>query len=429
MLFKDQLSFVLQHMRKNKLRVTMTVLAAMIGCAFLIVLASVGFGIQETMRSEMLNQEEVTEIQLWGDESFTAEDEKWINNLEHVNAVLKKWGVSEGVGSTFEDRTGYSQGTIVDIEAQAKLPSNLSKGRLPKAPNEIVVGYHYAQNLLNEADNAEIERKSKEAEKNGTWYNGEEEGYKGDIIGKKVTLEFRTGEGEENTQTQSGEFTVVGVLKKPSYDWYIDSSIIFEQGLQEQFPTVETSPKTMIYVDSFENVMPVLDSLKEEGYQVYSVVEQLEQMDLFFLIFKIGLVFIGTIAILIASIGIFNTMTMAVTERTREIGVLKAIGASPALIQRLFLMESAFIGLLGTGLAIVVSYGISFGVNAILPPVVSYALSDADLTDYDITFSLIPISLVIIAGGISLLVAILSGWRPARKATKIEVINALRQEL
>ncbi|WP_249661852.1 ABC transporter permease, partial [Lysinibacillus fusiformis] len=78
----------------------------------------------------------------------------------------------------------------------------------------------------------------------------------------------------------------------------------------------------------------------------------LDQMNVFFLVLKIGLIFVGTIAVLIASIGIFNTMTMAVTERTREIGVLKAIGASPKLIQRLFLMESTFIGILGTLIAV-----------------------------------------------------------------------------
>lgn len=427
MLFKDQLQFVRQHMKKNKLRVTTTVLAAMIGCAFLIVLASIGFGIQETMRNEILNQEKITEIELWGDESLTADDEKRINNVEHVNVVLKKWDVGASVLSSFEDRTGYSQAAIVDMEAQSKLPSNLSKGRLPKKPNEIVVGYHYAQSLLNEADQTEIDRKSREAEANGTWYNGEEEGYKGDIIGKTVTLKFENNEGDQ--ETQSGEFTIVGILKKPSYDWYIDSSILFGQGVQTLFPSLETYPTTTIFVDSLENVIPVLDHLKEQGYQVYSVIEQLEEMDLFFLIFKIGLIFIGTIAVLIASIGIFNTMTMAVTERTREIGVLKAIGASPALIQRLFLMESAFIGLLGTGLAIILSYAISFGANAILPHVLAYALSEEELTGYELTFSTIPFSLVLIAGGISLVVAILSGWRPARKATKIEVIQALRQEL
>ncbi|MFF5994178.1 FtsX-like permease family protein [Lysinibacillus sp. KU-BSD001] len=427
MLFKDQLQFVWQHMKKNKLRVTTTVLAAMIGCAFLIVLASIGFGIQDTMRNELLNQEEITEIQLWGEESLSAEDEQWINNLEHVNVVLKKADISGVVQSTFEDRTGHSQGIIVDMDAQAKLPSNLSAGRLPQTANEIVVGYHYAQSLLNEADEAEIERKAKEAEANGTWYNGEEEGYKGDILGKEIVLTLTLD--EDGTLSEPTTFTVVGILKAPSYEWYQDTSIQFGQDIMTTFPQLMTYPSSRIYVDSLEHVMPVLTKLKEQGYQVYSVVEQLEEMDLFFLIFKIGLVFIGTIAVLIASIGIFNTMTMAVTERTREIGVLKAIGASPALIQRLFLMESAFIGLLGTSLAIIVSYAISFSANAILPHVLAFALSDADLTSYNITFSTIPLSLVVIAGSISLLVAILSGWRPARKATKIEVIHALRQEL
>ena len=66
-------------------------------------------------------------------------------------------------------------------------------------------------------------------------------------------------------------------------------------------------------------------------------------------------------------------MTMAVTERTREIGVLKAIGASPKLIQRLFLMESTFIGIFGTLIAVVISYAISFAANAALPLILKAA--------------------------------------------------------
>ena len=149
----------------------------------------------------------------------------------------------------------------------------------------------------------------------------------------------------------------------------------------------------------------------------------------FSLAFKAGLVFVGTIAILIASIGIFNTMTMAVTERTREIGVMKAIGASPKLIQRLFLMESAWIGIVGTIIAVVLSYGVSFIANMVLPIIVSSALGEEEIANLDITFSIIPWQLVVIASAISITVAMISGWRPARKATKIDVIQALRQEL
>ena len=405
----------------------MTVLAAMIGCAFLIVLASIGFGIQHTLKSELLNDEAITQIELWGDKTLSEEDQSYIEGIDHVNVVLNKADISGLVKSRLEDREGESNATVVDMDAQQQLPSTLSEGHLPEKADEIVVGYHYAQSLLNEADMVEIERKSKEAEEAGSYYNGSEEGYKGTLLNKEVTLQFFDDEAQEYMEPAT--FKIVGILGEPSYDWAIDSNILFSDSLLEQYPELVTYPATTIYVDSIENVMPVLEMLKEQNYQVYSQVEQLEELDMFFLIFKIGLIFIGTIAILIASIGIFNTMTMAVTERTREIGVLKAIGASPSLIQRLFLMESTFIGVLGTVLAIIVSYAVSFAANAILPYVVSFALSDEDLSSYDITFSLIPWSLVVIAGGISLAVAILSGLRPARNATKIEVIQALRQEL
>ncbi len=414
-------------MKKNKLRVTMTVLAAMIGCAFLIVLASIGFGIQHTLKSELLNDDAITQIELWGDETLAEEDVAYIEGIDHVNVVLNRAEINGMVKSSLDDRTGETNASIADMTAQNKLPSSLSEGRLPENANEIVVGYHYGQSLLNEADLAELERKSREAEEAGSYYDGSEEGYKDALLNKEVNIQLY----DENTQEymEPAAFTIVGILKEPSYDWYRDTSIQFSDSLLVSYPDLITYPSTTIYVDSMENVMPVLELLKEQNYQVYSQVEQLEELDLFFLIFKIGLVFIGTIAVLIASIGIFNTMTMAVTERTREIGVLKAIGASPSLIQRLFLMESTFIGLLGTGLAIIVSYAVSFAANAILPYVVSFAFSDEDLSSYDITFSLIPWSLVVIAGGISLAVAILSGLRPARNATKIEVIQALRQEL
>lgn len=184
-----------------------------------------------------------------------------------------------------------------------------------------------------------------------------------------------------------------------------------------------------IFADTLENVKPILEKLKDNGYSVYSVTEQLDQMNVFFLVLKIGLIFVGTIAVLIASIGIFNTMTMAVTERTREIGVLKAIGASPKLIQRLFLMESTFIGLLGTFIAVIISYAISFAANAVLPLILKAATGEDAFATNDITFSLIPWQLVVIAAGISIGVAMISGYRPARKATKIDVIHALRQEL
>lgn len=72
------------------------------------------------------------------------------------------------------------------------------------------------------------------------------------------------------------------------------------------------------------------------GYSTYSAQNELKQINVIFLIIKIGLITVGTVAVLIASIGIFNTMTMAVTERAQDIGIMKAIGAHPGVIKKSF---------------------------------------------------------------------------------------------
>ncbi|MDE1455742.1 FtsX-like permease family protein, partial [Bacillus paralicheniformis] len=101
---------------------------------------------------------------------------------------------------------------------------------------------------------------------------------------------------------------------------------------------------------------------------------------------KIGLIFVGVIAVLISAIGIFNTMTMAVTERTQEIGIMKAIGASPNVIRKMFLLESAYIGILGSVLGVIISYGVSFLVNKIIPPILSsVSEGGASAADFSIT--------------------------------------------
>ncbi|MGG2104733.1 ABC transporter permease [Lysinibacillus pakistanensis] len=439
MLFKDQIDFVTQHIKKNKLRVFMTVLAATMGCAFLIVLASVGFGLQDSLRNDILSNEKVTKIQVFDNEPFTDKQIQEIKGVEHVETVLETISVNASAHSFFEGRDTSSTLYIANMQDFEQVNGKLSEGKYPSKPNEIIVGYHFAQTLLNDAERKIIEEKNKEAEVEGTDYDGKEEGYKESLIGKEIELSLAPNLSAAK-ETEKMNYTIVGVMKEPSYDWMINNAVYMDI---EQKPvlasnlatTVDVKEDEMffsefnIFADTLENVKPILDSLKDKGYSVYSITEQLDQMNVFFLVLKIGLIFVGTIAVLIASIGIFNTMTMAVTERTREIGVLKAIGASPKLIQRLFLMESTFIGLVGTVIAVAISYAISFVANAALPLILKAATGEDAFSNNNIIFSLIPWQLVVIAAAISIGVAMISGYRPARKATKIDVIQALRQEL
>ncbi|WP_079523811.1 ABC transporter permease [Solibacillus isronensis] len=442
MLFKDQVNFVMQHIKKNKLRVFMTVLAATMGCAFLIVLASIGFGLQESMEDEILSSETVTQIEVLGSQAlFTAEEVADIEAVENVQTVLKTTSVDANVAGYMGDRDTSTSLRLVDFTDYASVAKPLSEGKYPENEKEIIVGYHFGQSLLNEADRKLIEEKSKAAEAEGNYYDGAEEGYKDSLIGKEVEIALSTHE-QPDALSERMTYTIVGVMPEPAYEWATENRIymmdeqreVIEDMYSQAIADVEVasdfelfSERFDIYAESLEYVKPILEELRGKGYGVYSVTEQLDELNVFFLVLKAGLVFVGTIAVLIASIGIFNTMTMAVTERTREIGVLKAIGASPKLIQRLFLMESIFIGVIGTVLAIAISYIVSFASNALLPLILKAATAEDGFNN--VQFSAIPWQLVVIAAAISIGVAMISGLRPARKATKIEVMQALRQEL
>ncbi|MER1999102.1 MAG: FtsX-like permease family protein [Lysinibacillus sp.] len=445
MRFKDQLDFVFSHLRKNKLRVSMTVIAAMMGCAFLIVLASVGFGLEKTITDDILSDENVTNIELMSGEQLSEKDVEKIEALDHVRNVRSITRVMADANVSFEDRTSFSPITLTNFEKYAQVNDELSEGRFPTAKNEIVVGYHFAQFLQNDADRKAINEKSIEAEAEGTWYDGSEEGYKKSVVGMEidVTVEPHTTTEKESDKTS---WKIVGVLPPPSYEWATDNQIIMsdenrslieelymstlsEESAQQIMPSEVFQDEMMIFADQLENVEGILQTLRDDGYQVYSVTEQLDEVNMVFAVIKVGLVLVGAIAVIIASIGIFNTMTMAVTERTREIGVMKALGASPKLIKRLFLMESAFIGVIGVALAIIISYAISFLVNILMPFAVTIAFGEEGDGLQEMVLSYIPIELTIVAAVISLGVAILSGVRPAKKATKIEVMQALRQEL
>lgn len=438
MKFKDQVKFVHQNMKKNRLRIFMTILATTIGCAFLIVLASVGFGIHKSIKDEILNRSIVTEINLYGKEKDNQNEElnnsdiEEIKQMEHVKAVVTRNWIDQLNGeieASIDDRSGRIHPIFTNMEEVKKLDTKLEKGRYPNHENEVIVGYHFGKYLYNEAEKQQLQNPQLEGEM--------PKGYTGDLLGKTVKMTIKqTVDGEEIEK--SFDFTIVGIQEKPSRDWIEDTSfIINDQKFQEVKQFIDLSKldntqtiqfnEVLVYATSLEHVQNITDRLKEKGYRVYSVTEELNSLNQFFFIVKIGLIFVGTIAIIIASIGIFNTMTMAVTERTQEIGIMKAIGAQPSIIRRIFLMESLLIGIVGVIFGVFISYGISALCNQIIPMIL-HSLTDSE-EPIDFIFSYIPPSLVIIASLISIGVALLSGLRPAIKATNINVLSALRREL
>lgn len=422
-------------MKKNRLRVFMTVLATTMACAFLIVLASVGFGVHKSVTEEFTSHQLLTEIRVYGKQdgphhsNITEEDVSSLKETDQVQAVVTRKYYPAMFDVQYDDRKAGVQGIVTNMEEEVKGNLRLQEGNVPKDKEEVLVGYHLAQNLLTAEERKELEAYYVDSET-----NSRPKGLEESLLGETITIELKSYEEDDVMETFT--FTVAGVTEEPAKDWMEDSSVYisesFRSHLDEVFAEVihEDEPlfhDVLVYVDGIQNVQSVTNVLKESQFMVYSITEELDKVNLFFAAFKIGLIFVGTVAILIASIGIFNTMTMAVTERTQEIGIMKALGANPHLIRKMFLIESAYIGMIGTFIGIVLSFAVSFLANTFIPLLLEALLEEGGMTDFH--FSYIPMSLVIIAAFISIGVAMISGMRPAIKATNINVLTALRREL
>lgn len=149
----------------------------------------------------------------------------------------------------------------------------------------------------------------------------------------------------------------------------------------------------------------------------------LEAADRIFTLVGVALALVGGIALFVAAIGIVNTMIMAIYERTREIGTLKAMGASRGDIRTLFMMEAGMIGLLGGVLGLGFSWILGRGLNAAAG---MYAHA-RDVPLPDNLFLITPI-LAIEAIAFAIFIGVVAGLYPANRASKLDPLNALRHE-
>lgn len=447
MRLKDQFRFVRQNMKKNKARVFMTILATAMGCAFLIVLASIGFGLQKTVVDDAMEQQIVTEIDVFGytgDDGdyreLTIDDIDYLESVDDVKSVTRRNQLYQMPTFTVDDYQGEANAVVADFPSEMKSGLEVAEGKLPEEPNEVVVGYQFMEQLADKSvedddiydDNGEVKSEYQ---------------YEGKVIGKNVDMiveKVEDGEGKKHTLP----VTIVGILEEPTKEWeqdqdvYISQDVLLEvedfTGTKRGDPDLEnaqdvsnedadTFDEVTVYAKNVEAVKGISEELEENNYATYSIVSEMKQINTLFTIAKTGLILVGTIAIIIASIGIYNTMTMAVTERAPDIGIMKAIGANPKTIKKIFLLESTFIGLMGAAIGTIIAYVISFLVNLGLPVILEMAFEEE--FPEGLQFSSIPLILVVIAVGICLVVTILSGNRPAKRATKIDVLQAMRREI
>jgi putative ABC transport system permease protein len=169
-------------------------------------------------------------------------------------------------------------------------------------------------------------------------------------------------------------------------------------------------------------VQVVEDAIKKMGFTTFSLLDASQSLRTFFKVLDLFLLIFGSLALAVASIGIVNTLVMAILERRREIGIMKAIGASDGDVKKLFFAEAGAMGILG-GIA---GVGLGWAIGRIINFATNIYLRRESLTPD--TFWSVPWWLVVLAIGFSLLVSLVSGLYPAGRAAKLDPVQALRYE-
>ena len=191
---------------------------------------------------------------------------------------------------------------------------------------------------------------------------------------------------------------------------------------RDNLSAIKEYPRVTLQLDPYAPYEPIKDSIEARGYRAFSYAEQFKEITRFFIYFDMGLALIGLIALITASLGIVNTMLMAIMERRREIGVLKSLGASEGDIRILFLFETGLIGTIGSVAGVILGWLVSRLCSAIAQGVMRNQGFDP------IELFTLPWWVVGISLAFGLIVAVAAGAYPAIRASRIDPMQALRVE-
>ncbi|MGD0695462.1 MAG: ABC transporter permease [Terriglobia bacterium] len=186
--------------------------------------------------------------------------------------------------------------------------------------------------------------------------------------------------------------------------------------------SAQTYSTLSVRVKNANLVQSVQDAIKKMGFNTFSILDATQSLRRFFAVLDVFLGIFGSLALAVASMGIVNTLVMAILERRHEIGVMKAIGASDGDVKKLFFAEAGVMGLLGGGMGVAIGWAIGRAINF----GTDIYLHSQDLPSENIWS--VPWWLVAGAITFSILVSMLSGLYPAARAAKLDPVKALRYE-
>lgn len=470
MRWSDLLRMSISSLKRRKLRTFLTVLGVVIGTASIVVMISLGLGLQESMYQEVEKSGGATGITVTGKQeegtgnrgmsSEQEEAKKYITDdvikelaaLNHVRSAEPVLNLSAvALKGRYEgslEICGMTQEGLRALNLELK-----DGGSLPDPDSsqlELVYGNAVLSNFYDrgtgktfwdtgETPDIDLEKDAlflildqsayyesqNNASTNGT--SGAETGTDQGTVKKTAPKKYVVKgsgviEGDVDSYSTNSFYTYcdIGKLKEYLQKEFRGRAIPGQPTTKSGKPYskfVYSSAK--VQADDMEHVEELSNTIRSLGYNVQTNMEYIDSMKKQFAMVQAVLGGIGAVSLLVAAIGIANTMMMSIYERTKEIGVMKVIGCGLKNIRQLFLLEAGFIGLTGG----VIGNLLSLAMSAVINMLVSGR--SMGVTG---NISCIPLWLVLLSIGFAVLVGTAAGYFPARRAMRLSPLAAIRGE-
>lgn len=404
------------------MRTALTTLGVVIGVATIVTLLSIAFGFQESITKQFEGIGDIEQItvlqpmqglgmgQMPETEIIDEEAVREIEKLEGVQTVVPSLSVT-GTIEIGRYITSLSL-TGIDPEKGEGLQIQVVDGRFlrKKDKDVIVVGYK-VQNVF---------REKKTLEKIEDLV----------ILGKKaeIVVKRRNLEGEE--ETKSFKVRIIGVIEEQGtqadYNVYIPLGMAVDikewQTMQSSILKRQGYETLIVKAEDASKVNEITAKIVGMGFLAFSFKQIIDSLNQVFTILEIVLLVIGSVALIVAALMIVNIMLMSILERTKEIGIMKVIGASNKDVTRIFLVEALTIGAMG-GIG-----GVALGYLAAHALDILARIYTSQQGAAPGSIVVMPLWLIGFAVGFAMLVGLVSGVYPARKAAGLSPVEALRRE-
>lgn len=441
----DLIRMGLRNLTRRKARTLLTIIGVIIGTVSIVVMISVGIGMNENFEASVLENGSMTRIDVSADSwdmdengEFTntkqslndevVESLKAIEHVKSVTPIMNNWSMQLSCGKY----TNWTSFLIMDMDCyedfgypaleDGTYPNKeTSKDAIFVGPNAIYGEFYYWDGMREKTKTVDLQKDKLDIKFQEYEINPRKKEFSARLQNVKMI------QGTEQGYSESDYFCFIDIDQyKEWYTKYANTLKIDDR--KKAMASLEKYDTIRINVDNMNYVTEVQEAITALGYKSISDMQYIQPMKDTAEMLELVLGAIGAIAMLVSAINIANTMIMSIYERTKEIGIMKVLGCKVGDVRKLFLFESGIIGLIGGVVGIGLSYIASWVLNTYGGQIFESLMSSSVGVAEGSNFSVIPFWLPFFAAGFGVAVGLVSGFFPALRATKISAIEAMRSE-